>query len=282
MPTTTRFAPSPTGLLHRGHARAALAAWTRARADGGRFLLRFEDIDAGRCRPEFYAACVEDLAWLGLGWDREARRQSDHLAEYQAALERLAAEGLTYPCFCTRSDIAAAASAPHAAPDGSVRYPGTCRVLSPRDRALRIAAGRSFAVRLDMASAMAQVRQPITFREEGEGQVVCDPRPFGDVVLARRDAPCGYHLCVTHDDAMQGVTVVHRGLDLRPVTAVHRLLQEVMGWPAPAYAHHALVLDAQGRRLAKRDAAATLRQLRAAGVSPAEVLASVAPPGRRS
>lgn len=286
MPTTTRFAPSPTGFLHLGHARAALAAWTRARETGGRFLLRFEDIDPGRCRPQFAAACLEDLAWLGLAWDGEVRWQSRHLADYEAALGRLAATGLTYPCFCTRSDIAAAVAAPHAAPDGGVRYPGTCRALSRSERERRLAAGRAFAVRLDMAAAMARVRPPLTFREEGEGEVACDPGPFGDVVLARRDAPCSYHLCVTHDDALQGVTLVNRGQDLRPATAVHRLLQELMGWPAPAYAHHPLVTDVRGRRLAKRDAAASLRELRRAGVTAAEAVAmcaaSVAPPPGRS
>ncbi len=273
MLTTTRFAPSPTGFLHLGHARAALAAWARARDDGGQFLLRFEDIDAGRCQPRFAAACLEDLSWLGLAWDGEVRWQSCHFDEYRAALRRLAAEGLTYPCFCTRSDIAAAVAAPHAAPDGSLRYPGSCRELPSHQRESRIAAGQPFVVRLDMAAAAARVGRELTFQEVGEGEVACDPLPFGDVVLARKDAPCSYHLCVTHDDARQGVTLVNRGLDLRPATAVHRLLQEVMGWPAPAYAHHALVADAQGRRLAKRDAAATLRDLRQAGVGAAEARA---------
>lgn len=269
MPITTRFAPSPTGFLHLGHARAALAAWTRARQDRGRFLLRLEDIDTARCHPRYAAACVEDLSWLGIAWDGAARRQSRHLDEYRLALGRLAAEGLTYPCFCTRSDIAAATTAPHAAPDGSRRYPGTCRALSAGEREARIGAGQPFAIRLDSAAATARVGRTLFFYEVGEGEVACDPLAFGDVVLARKDAPCSYHLCVTHDDALQGVTLVNRGVDLRPVTAVHRLLQELMGWPAPAYAHHALVLDAQGRRLAKRDGAASLRDLRQAGVTAA-------------
>ncbi len=271
METITRFAPSPTGFLHLGHAHAALAAQARARRDRGRCLLRLEDIDAARCRPEFAAACQEDLAWLGLAWDGQARAQSRHLGEYRAALGRLAAMELTYPCFCTRADIAGAAAAPHAAPDGGIRYPGTCRGLSRAERDGRVAAGQPYAMRLDVEATLARLARPLAFHEEGEGEVACDPRPFGDVVLARKDTPSSYHLCVTHDDALQGVTVVTRGIDLRPATAVHRLLQEAMGWPAPRYAHHPLLLDAHGRRLAKRDAATSLRQLRERGITPAQV-----------
>jgi glutamyl-Q tRNA(Asp) synthetase len=275
----TRFAPSPTGFLHLGHAHSALAGWTRARVAGGRFLLRLEDIDPGRCRPEYAAAILEDLRWLGLGWDGPVRVQSEYLGEYRLALDSLASRGLLYPCFCTRAeiarDIAASLSAPHLAPmgpDGPL-YPGTCRGLSEAERARRIAAGEAHALRLDMARALAVTPPDLSFHEEGEGRIACHPERFGDVVLARKDAPASYHLCVTHDDALQGVTLVTRGEDLRPATDLHRLLQALMGWPEPAYAHHRLLMDASGRRLAKRDKAATLRDLRASGVTPAEARA---------
>jgi glutamyl-Q tRNA(Asp) synthetase len=274
MSIVTRFAPSPTGYLHLGHAASALTGWRRARAAGGRFLLRLEDIDPGRCRPDYAAAILEDLAWLGLDWDGPVRVQSQHLAAYQATLDILAERGLLYPCFCTRADIqrevAQSAAAPHG-PDGAPLYPGTCRRLSPADRAARIAAGERFALRLDMARAVAAVPFPLDFEEEAEGRIPCDPARFGDVVLARKDAPASYHLCVTHDDALQGVTLVTRGVDLKPATRLHRLLQALMGWPVPRYAHHPLLTDASGRRLAKRDQAATLRDLRDRGVTPAEV-----------
>lgn len=267
----TRFAPSPTGHLHLGHAHAALFAWRLARAAGGRFLLRIEDIDPTRCRPEFTAAILEDLAWLGLDWDGEVRVQSAHLPEYRRALDALQARGLLYPCFCTRGDIAreiaASASAPHG-PDGPL-YPGTCRRLPPEERAARLARAEPHALRLDMAAALATLRAPLTFAEHG-ARFTCDPAQFGDAVLARKDVPASYHLCVTHDDALQGVTLVTRGEDLRLATHLHRLLQQLMGWPEPRYAHHGLLTDAQGRRLAKRDRAATLREMRAAGVTPAE------------
>jgi glutamyl-Q tRNA(Asp) synthetase len=271
-PIVTRFAPSPTGLLHLGHAHAALTAWRAARDAGGRFLLRIEDIDPTRCRPEFTDAILEDLAWLGLDWDGEVRLQSRHLADYRAVLDALSARGLLYPCFCTRADIAreiaASASAPHG-PDGPL-YPGTCRRLAGADRAARLAAGEPHALRLDMAAALDSVPAPLSFREHGAPRR-CDPARFGDAVLARKDIPASYHLCVTHDDALQGVSLVTRGADLLPATDLHRLLQALMGWPAPDYAHHALLTDAGGRRLAKRDRAATLRDLRAAGASPAEL-----------
>jgi glutamyl-Q tRNA(Asp) synthetase len=258
----TRFAPSPTGLLHLGHAFSAFNAWKRAGDAGGRFLLRLEDIDPNRCRPEYADSIQEDLAWLGVDWDGPVRVQSGHLPEYQTVLDRLAEQGLVYPCFCTRSDIAAASAAPHG-PDGAPLYPGTCRRLSPAERADRIAAGERFALRLDMAAAM---RPGLSYDEEGEGRIACHPERFGDVVLARKDAPASYHLCVTHDDAVQGVTLVTRGADLKPATDLHRLLQVVMGWPAPAYAHHRLLTDKAGRRLAKRDKAVTLKSLRAEGI----------------
>jgi glutamyl-Q tRNA(Asp) synthetase len=270
MSIVTRFAPSPTGYLHLGHAFSALTAWRRAREAGGRFLLRLEDIDPTRCHPEFAAAILEDLAWLGLDWDGEVRVQSRHLAEYRAVLDALAASGLLYPCFCTRADIQQSAAAPHT-PDGAPLYPGTCRSLSEDERAARIAAGERYALRLDMARAVSAVSQALTYDEEAEGTIVYHPEQFGDVVLARKDAPASYHLCVTHDDALQGVTLITRGIDLKPATHLHRLLQALMGWPAPAYAHHPLLTDASGRRLAKRDRAMTLRELRAQGLSPESV-----------
>ncbi len=267
--TTTRFAPSPTGLLHLGHAHAALFAWERARKAGGRFLLRLEDIDPGRCRPEYAAAVQEDLLWLGLEWDGDVRVQSQHLPEYRAALGRLSAAGLLYPCFCTRADIAASAAAPHG-PDGAPLYPGTCRLLPAAVVAGRLAAGERHALRLDMEAARRRAGL-LDWDEAGEGRLRCRPESFGDVVLARKDAPASYHLCVTHDDAAQGVTLVTRAADLRPATSLHRLLQALLGWPAPRYAHHPLLLDAGGRRLAKRDGAATLRALREGGASPEQV-----------
>ena len=274
MSIVTRFAPSPTGYLHLGHAHAALTAHRAAREAGGRFLLRIEDIDPTRCLPHFAAAIEEDLRWLGLHWDGDVRVQSAHLPEYRAALEALAARGLVYPCFCTRADIAReiaqSASASHA-PDGSVVYPGICRALPDAVRTARIASGEAHALRLDMTRALHDVTGTLIFTELGEGDIVCEPAPFGDVVLARKDVPASYHLCVTHDDAAQGVTLVTRGIDLKPATHLHRLLQALMGWPAPTYAHHGLLTDADGKRLAKRDDAATLRSLREAGVPPEEV-----------
>ncbi len=274
MEVVTRFAPSPTGYLHLGHAFSALTAWQTARAAGGRFLLRLEDIDPGRCRPHFVAAILEDLAWLGLDWDGPVRAQSAHLGEYRAALAALAARGLVYPCFCTRADIARemaeSAAAPHG-PDGAPLYPGTCRRLPEPVRTARQAAGEPHALRLDMARALVLAPGTLSYEEESEGWVTCSPARFGDAVLARKDAPSSYHLCVTHDDARQGVTLVTRGADLKPATDLHRLLQALMGWPAPRYAHHALLTDAEGRRLAKRDQAATLRAMRAAGMTPARV-----------
>ena len=274
MSIVTRFAPSPTGYLHLGHAFSALFAWRHARDAGGRFLLRLEDIDPGRCRAEFAEAILHDLAWLGIDWDGAVRVQSHHLSAYRATLDRLAQRDLLYPCFCTRADIQRelqqSVAAPHA-PDGTTPYPGTCRMLSRDARDRRIAAGERYALRLDMQRAIDGVRQPLSFSDATEGTVICQPQLFGDVVLARKDAPASYHLCVTHDDAEQGVTLVTRGVDLRPATHLHRLLQALMGWPEPRYAHHPLLTDASGRRLAKRDHAATLRDLRAQGRTPAEV-----------
>ncbi len=274
MSTVTRFAPSPTGYLHLGHAFSALFAWQHAREADGRFVLRLEDIDPARCRPEFAEAILQDLAWIGIDWDGEVRVQSQHLPEYRAVLDTLGARGLLYPCFCTRADIQRemrqSAAAPHA-PDGAPLYPGTCRSLSPNERAARIAAGERYALRFHMQRAIADVPGVLSFEEQGEGTVACRPEQFGDVVLARKDAPASYHLCVTHDDAIQGVTLVTRAADLKPATHLHRLLQALMGWPAPDYAHHPLLTDSTGRRLAKRDRAATLRNLRQQGFSAADV-----------
>jgi len=280
MPETTRFAPSPTGYLHLGHAHAALFAARAAGPiglGGGRFLLRIEDIDRARCRPAFADAIFADLAWLRLGWEEPVRRQSEHMAEYGAALERLRARGLLYPCFCTRAEIKAeiarAGAAPHLAPgaDGPV-YPGTCRALSAAERARRIAAGRPYALRLDMARACAETGA-LAWHDRGRGDVAARPETFGDVVLARKELPASYHLCVVLDDAVQGVTLVTRGEDLFAATHIHRLLQALLGLPTPDYHHHGLIRDDAGRRLAKREEAPTIRALREAGRTPAEVRA---------
>lgn len=270
----TRFAPSPTGLLHLGHARAALVAWREARRSRGRFLLRIEDIDRTRCRPEFEAAIVEDMAWLGLDWETPVRRQSEHMADYAAALGRLDAMGLLYPCFCTRreiqAEIAAAGHAPHG-PDGPL-YPGTCRALGAAERKRRLASGAAYALRLDTARAMAAAG-PLAWHDRAKGPMTADPSRFGDVVLARKETPASYHLAVTVDDHLQWVTLVTRGEDLFEATHVHRLLQALLGLATPAYFHHGLVTDSAGRRLAKRDGALTLRALRASGCTPDEVRA---------
>jgi glutamyl-Q tRNA(Asp) synthetase len=233
-------------------------------------LLRLEDIDATRCRAEYATAIVEDLAWLGLNWDGPVRVQSQHMAAYRAAIDALG--DLLYPCFCTRSDIlrevTQAGAAPQG-PDGAPRYPGTCRALSADIIRQRMDSGAAYALRLDIGRAAAG--RCLWFEELGEGRIACDPTRFGDVVLARRDVPASYHLCVTHDDACQGVTLVTRGADLKLATALHRLLQDLLGWPAPAYAHHALLTDARGVRLAKRDGATSLRALREQGMSPEAV-----------
>ncbi|ONG53229.1 tRNA glutamyl-Q(34) synthetase GluQRS [Pseudoroseomonas deserti] len=275
----TRFAPSPTGQLHLGHAHSALLGWRAARQAGGRFLLRIEDIDPVRCRPEFTTGILQDLAWLGIDWDGPVRIQSGHLPDYRAVLEKLSGEGLLYPCFCTRADIArevaAIGHAPHG-PDGLL-YPGTCRRLSAAERAERIEAGEAYALRLDMEAALARAKGPLAFLEHGR-RLRCEPARFGDVVLARKDTPASYHLCVTHDDALQGVSCITRAVDLLPATDLHRLLQHLMGWPAPRYAHHPLRLGPDGKRLSKRDKAPTLAALREAGHSPEAVRAMAAAP----
>ncbi|MGE5505287.1 MAG: tRNA glutamyl-Q(34) synthetase GluQRS [Actinomycetota bacterium] len=272
MTTCTRFAPSPTGEMHLGHAHSALFA--HRAAEGGRFLVRIEDIDPGRCRPAFTEAILADLAWLGLDWEQPVRRQSEHFDDYRAALARLEGMGLLYPCFCTRRDIqdevARAGHAPHG-PEG-VPYPGTCRRLDHALAAERMAAGEAFALRLDVARAAA-LAGPLTWVDRDRGPMAAEPQMFGDVVLARKDTPASYHLAVTVDDAIQGVTLVTRGEDLLLASHLHRLLQALLGLPVPEWRHHRLLTDADGRRLAKRDRALTLRALREAGHSPAQVRA---------
>ncbi|SMH58300.1 tRNA glutamyl-Q(34) synthetase GluQRS [Azospirillum agricola] len=270
----TRFAPSPTGHLHLGHAHSALFGWREARRGGGRFLLRIEDIDPNRCRPEFERDLIEDLSWLGLEWDGSVRRQSEHLDEYRAALARLAGMGVAYPCFCTRKDIAAeiarAGAAPHG-PDGPL-YPGTCRHLSESVRAERIAAGDAWAMRLDVGAAL-RLTGPLRWHDRAQGWQTATPELLGDVVLARKDTPTSYHLSVTLDDHLQGVTLVTRGEDLFVATHTHRLLQALSGFEPPDYHHHGLLRNAAGERLAKRDRAQSLRSLRAEGASAAAVRA---------
>jgi glutamyl-Q tRNA(Asp) synthetase len=270
----TRFAPSPTGRLHLGHAWSALLAHDFARSRGGAFLLRIEDIDPGRARREFVEGIVEDLEWLGLSWDAEIAYQSSRLHIYAEGLERLKVAGLAYPCFCTRSaiaaEIAASAAAPHG-PDGPL-YPGTCRALSAGERAERMA-NEPHAWRLDTARAAA-LSGPLSWMEDGR-EVSAHPEAFSDVVLARKDAPVSYHLAVTVDDSAQGVTDVVRGRDLYSATDVHRLLQALLGLPTPLYHHHPLLLDAEGRRLAKRHGAPTLRELRESGADPKSLAANL-------
>ena len=273
-PMVTRFAPSPTGRLHLGHAYAALFAERLARVAKGRFLLRIEDIDPSRCRPEFERGILEDLAWLGLAWEMPPRRQSEHLGDYRKALDALAARGLLYPCFCSRreiqAEIAASAGAPQG-PEGPL-YPGTCRGLSSDIRARRIAAGEPYALRLDSAKA-GDAAGPLSWEDLDRGLIQVEPGLLGDVVLGRRDAPASYHLAVTLDDHLQGVTLVTRGEDLLPATHVHRLLQALLGLEVPRWRHRRLLLNEKGERLAKRDAAMTLAALRAAGCSAADVCA---------
>lgn len=275
-PVVTRFAPSPTGYLHLGHVHSALEGWHEARTAGGRFLLRLEDIDRTRCRDEYAAAIVEDLAWLGLDWDGEVRRQSEHFDDYLDALGRLEALGVLYPCFCTRREIQAEVARAGRAPQGEIAppYPGSCRRLGSSARALQRQAGLDYALRLDLARALA-LTGPLDWIEEGGGEqrrMRAEPAPLGDVVLARKDVPASYHLAVTLDDALQGVTLVTRGEDLAPSTHIHRVLQALLGLPTPRYRHHPLLTDATGRRLAKRDHAQAIRAMRAAGMLPQEII----------
>jgi glutamyl-Q tRNA(Asp) synthetase len=324
MPPVFRFAPSPNGYLHLGHALSALLNAGQAAKAGGRLLLRIEDIDRARCRPDYEQAIYDDLAWLGVRWEQPVRRQSDHLADYRAALDRLAGQGLVYPSFESRAEIAAQASGRD--PDGAPLYEGAAKSLSAAERERRIAAGEPYALRLDMEAALARASSltsplagEVACRSESEGErvggeqqtstrkvpplpnpplqggreefashafnlswaesgangqidtVAADPAAWGDVVLARKDTPTSYHLSVVVDDALQGVTHVVRGRDLYDSTGVHRLLQALLGLPAPAYHHHRLVLDADGRKLSKSTKATALRELRADGATPADI-----------
>jgi glutamyl-Q tRNA(Asp) synthetase len=273
-PVITRFAPSPSGLLHLGHAYAALFAWRAAEAAGGKCLLRIEDLDGDRCTAAFEAAILEDLAWLGLAWEAAPRRQSERMADYQRPLDRLWAEGLVYPCFCSRreirKEIARSPRAPHG-PDGPL-YPGTCRELPPGEREARVAADEPFALRLDAAAAFRRTG-PLTWHDEARGELAADPGALGDAVLARKELGTGYHLAVVLDDADQGVTLVTRGEDLLPSTHIHRLLQALLDLPVPRWHHHRLLTEESGERLAKRNDALSIRALRQAGKSPGEVRA---------
>lgn len=282
-----RFAPSPNGWLHLGHAYSAIFAFETAKSLGGRFLLRIEDIDVGRCRPEYEAGIYEDLAWLGLAWETPVRRQSEHFADYEQALKRLRDMEVVYPCFATRKEIADAIEASGLGrhwptdPDGAPIYPGLYKDLPKAELNRLMWEGRSYAWRLDTEKALALAEKKaggtITFVEEhggprGErGRLPVDPLVFGDVVIARKDVPTSYHLAVTVDDALQGVTLVTRGQDLFPATYVHRLLQVLLDLPEPRYRHHPLVRDKTGRRLSKSAKDMGLRELRAQGLSPAEV-----------
>lgn len=269
----TRFAPSPTGRLHKGHAFSALTAWSAAKAAGGRFVLRIEDIDPTRCRPEFEAAILEDLTWLGLDWETPVRRQSSHLADYAAVIDALQDRGLLYRCFRTRTEILAGiGNAPHGAMEAARPGPH-----SPDEEARFLEAGRSFAWRLSLDRAREALGEAtwtgLHFIEQGAGPngesgvVPVRPNAAGDVVLARKDTGVAYHLAVTHDDALQGIDLVIRGEDLFEATHVQRLIQALLGWPAPVYRHHRLLTGPDGRRYAKRDRSVTLAELRAGGLT---------------
>ena len=279
MPPVFRFAPSPNGYLHLGHALSALINADMAKAAGGRLLLRIEDIDETRCRPEYEAAIYQDLAWLGLAWEAPVRRQSEHYADYRAALAKLEVMGLTYRAYESRAEISRAAV--RFDPDGAPLYPGRHNtIIDANERMRRVDAGEPFAIRLDMAVALARTG-PLVWTEIGAGpagetgSVAADPAAWGDVILARKETPTSYHLAVTVDDAAQGVTDVVRGRDLFHATSVHRLLQALLGWPSPRYHHHRLILDADGRKLAKSTRATALRELRAQGATPADIRKAV-------
>jgi glutamyl-Q tRNA(Asp) synthetase len=280
MTSIFRFAPSPNGHLHLGHAYSALLNFDLARARGARFLLRIEDIDAARCRPDYETAIYEDLAWLGLAWEGPVRRQSAQFADYRAAIERLAAMGLVYASFESRAEIARLVAEREAIapwprdPDGTPLYPGNARALSADERARRMHAGDPYALRLDTAAAVARAGA-LTWQEESlDGRIetiAADPAAWGDVVLARKETPTSYHVSVVVDDATQGVTNVVRGRDLLAATGVHRLLQALLGLPEPVYMHHRLIVDADGKKLSKSTQATGLRDLRAQGVTSAEI-----------
>jgi glutamyl-Q tRNA(Asp) synthetase len=273
-----RFAPSPNGYLHLGHALSALLNHDMARETDGRLLLRIEDIDRTRCRPEYEAAIFEDLEWLGIEYEQPVRRQSEHFDEYRAALEKLAHDGLVYPAFESRAEIARLVAArgadwPHD-PDGAPLYPGHARELSAAERQRKIESGEPYALRLDVRAALDRIRIPLYWIEKNRGDLrenSAEPGRWGDVILGRKETPASYHLACVLDDALQGITHVVRGLDLYEATSIHRLLQEILGLPAPSYHHHRLLLGEDGKKLAKRDPSTTLRDLRAEGLSAADV-----------
>lgn len=278
MTIISRFAPSPTGYLHIGHAFSALSAWAAAKQAGGRFLLRIEDIDRGRCRPEFVDAIYQDLCWLGLRWEEPARIQSEHYADYQRALDQLEEMGLLYRCYHSRKELKEALSAPHLTPmqgpDGPV-ITDTDLLMDDTERARREEAGEAYALRLRMGRALELIHargEELVWQDQLHGTQRATPEIFGDVVLARKDNPTSYHLSVVVDDALQGVSLITRGEDLFQATHVHRLLQALLELPVPTYNHHRLLLDEQGKRLAKRDKAETLQALRADGVTGAELI----------
>lgn len=268
----TRFAPSPTGYLHLGTVYSALFTENAARKADGRFLIRIEDTDQGRCRKEFEGQILDDLRWLGLTWEEPVRRQSEHLKSYESAIQSLRAQGLLYPCFCTRKEILeeidAAGAAPHG-PDGPV-YPGTCRDLSEAERAENISNGMAHALRLNIEKALTRAGE-IIWCDRDRGEVIARPERFGDVVIARKDGWPSYHMAVTWDDHLQGITLVTRGNDLFEATDIHRLLQAVLNLNTPEYHHHKLLLDPHGRRLAKRDKDVNIKCLREAGKTPEDV-----------
>jgi glutamyl-Q tRNA(Asp) synthetase len=267
-----RFAPSPNGYLHLGHAYSALTDYARCQAMGGRFLLRIEDIDRARCRPEYETAIYEDLAWLGLTWEEPVRRQSEHMADYASALSRLEAMGLIYPSFLSRSEVAAAGIGRD--PDGAPLYPGIDRDLPREEATDRINAGAPYALRLRTADAIRAAGAPLSWQED-DTTVAADPAAWGDVIIARKETPTSYHLSVVIDDATQGITHVVRGRDLYHATSVHVLLQRLLQLPAPHYHHHRLILDEAGRKLSKSDHDTSLRALREAGQTPADIRAMV-------
>ena len=282
-----RFAPSPNGRLHLGHAYSALLNAQFAARLGGRLLLRIEDIDMTRCRPEYAAAVEEDLAWLGLRFERPVRRQSEHFEAYRAALVGLRARGLVYPCFCTRRGILEAVATREAAlgtraprdPDGAPLYPGTCRALSAAEATRRIAAGEPHAWRLATDAALAMAEGPLAYDRFGAAgaieSVAADPSRWGDVILGRKEIPTSYHLAVVHDDALQGITHVVRGRDLEAATDLHVLLQRLIGLPTPLYHHHGLIEDAEGRKLAKSLGSRSLAEIRELGVTPEAIRAEL-------
>lgn len=269
-PALLRFAPSPNGRLHLGHAYSALLNARIAADLGGICHLRIEDIDPVRCKPELTEALVSDLAWLGLSYPEPIRRQSAHMSEYRAARDRLIASGWAYPCFCSRGDIRARAVT--CDPDGAPLYPGTCRDLAPAEVSARIERGEPHTWRIAMDRALPQAVKDfplgyIAFDDGGERRVPADPTPWGDAVIARRDVPTSYHLAVVHDDALEGITHVVRGVDLEAATTLHVLLQRLLGLPTPRYRHHSLIQDEEGRKLAKSRGSPSLASLREAGVS---------------